>query len=439
MDHIVETSLVKPEELPAIDSNWIRRNTGRVFGVVEPILEQDFLALARTDTPVYKLWRTLVSTVASAAAKEIKVSRDTSVFVAEALNALQKVWRQGLAVEGNTSPNVVEFFRAVRAYLEAMISSLGLLPFTEKTGKPQTPTKAPLSALFSMLSTLPPGVLDDKDFAEFFGSVFAPFFTSKGDKARMDLAQDLMSTIPMDVPRPYGSWLLVAENILGWLEPGHHSHGSTGSVGDTTVGHDYRDVIRVLERGIKSTPNLPPKHWDSLFYAAFERVRDETGDAGVAIVIIEPLAKVLVEQFAAQSAAGSPLSGVRYVTELASVATQPRDRHAVDAARKRLWGTALAGSRSSSFDTFDNLYRAVGEVLEYSYSNFNPADSDSTAQLLKEIGGFFDRGNRQLFLKAMLSLQDGIYPWFQDSKRLLGNPATALLVAVSANASSCHT
>jgi hypothetical protein len=106
----------------------------------------------------------------------------------------------------------------------------------------------------------------------------------------------------------------------------------------------------------------------------------------------------------------------------------------VDAARKRLWGTVLAGSRSSSFDTFDSLYRAVSDVLEYSYNNFNAADMDSTAQLLKEIGGVFDRGNRQLFLKAMLALQDGVYPWFEDNKRLLGNPDTPLFVAVSANA-----
>ena len=431
VDHIAETPLVRPDELPAIDSNWIRRNTTRVFGVVEPILEQDFLALAKTDTATYNLWRTLVSTVASAAAKEIKVSKDTALFVAEAISVLQKIWKRGLSGKEDAGRSVVEFLLSVRAYLEVMISSLGLLPFTEKAGKHQTTTRASLPALFSMLSTLPPGVSDDKDFAEFFGSVFAPFFASKGDKARMDLAQELISVIPMDAPRPYGSWLLVAENILCWLEPGHHSHSSTGSAGETPVGHGYRDIIRVLERGIKSTPNLPSKHWGSLFYPAFERVREETGDAGVAIVVIEPLTKVLVEQFALQGVVESPLSCLRYVTELVSVATQPRDRQAVDAARKRLWGTALAGSRSSSFDTFDNLYKALSEILEYSYSNFDPADSDATTQLFKEIGGFFDRSNRQLFLKAMISLQDGIYPWFQDSKRLLGSPTNPLFVAVS--------
>lgn len=436
VDHIVQSSSVKPEELPAIDSKWIRRNTDRVFGVLVPILEQDFLALAKTNTATYHLWRTLVSTVASAGAKEIKVSRDTTLFVAEALDALQKIWKRGLPGDEVAGQNVADFLLAVRAYLEIMISSLGLLPFTEKAGKHQAPTKAPISNLFSMLSTLPPGIPDDDEFAEFFGSVFAPFFASKADKARMELAQDLMSIIPMDAPRPYGSWLLVAENISKWLEPGHNSHHSTGSAGETPIGHDYRDIVRVLERGVRSTPNLPPKSWESLFYAVFERVREETGDAGVAIVVIEPLARVIVELFAAPRGLDNTLSCVHYVTELVSVATHPRDKQAVDAARKRLWGTVLAGSRSSSFDTLDHLYKAVSDVLEYLYSHVNPAESDSTVQLLKEVGGFFDRCNRQLFLKAMLSLQDGVYPWFQDSKRLLATPANSVFAAVSGASSS---
>ncbi|KAJ4296963.1 hypothetical protein N0V88_003879 [Collariella sp. IMI 366227] len=429
VDHIVESPLVKPDELPPIDSKWIRRNTNRVFAVVEPILDQDFLSLANSTSAASKLWQTLVSTVTSAAAKEIKVSRDTALFVGEALNVLQKVWKRGLSSKDGAESNVAEFLVAVRKYLETMISSLGLLPFSEKPGKQQPSAKAPLYALFSILSILSPGISDDKAFADFFRSVFAPFFASKADKAKMELAQDLLSMIPVDAPRPYGCWLLVAENILSWLEPGHNSHHSTVSVGETPVGHDYRDIVKVLERGIRSTPYLPLKHWESLFYSTFERVREETGDAGVAIVVIEPLAKVLVEKFAAQGATSNAQNCVKYVTELVSVATQPRDRQAVDAARKRLWGTTLAGSRSSSFDTFDCLYKAINDILEFLYNTFDAEHSDLTVQLLKEIGGFFDRCNRQLFLRSMIALQDGFLLWVQDGKRLLGNQSSAILAA----------
>ncbi|EAQ93537.1 hypothetical protein CHGG_01772 [Chaetomium globosum CBS 148.51] len=398
-DHIVESSLVKPEELPPLDSKWIRRNTSRVFGVVEPILEQDFLALARADSPTCGLWRALVSTVATAAAKEIKVSRDTALFVAEAL-------------ESRKAPSVCQ-----GASFHPLLDALNATP----------------------------GVSDDNVYAVFFRLVFAPFFVSKSDKAKMDMAQELISTVPMDAPRPYGPWLLVAENISSWLEPRHNSHHSTGSAGETPVGHDYRDVVKILERGIKSTPNLPPKHWESLFYAAYERVREETGDAGAAIVVIEPLAKVAAEQLVARGLVVNPLSCIKVATELISVATQPRDRQAVDAARKRLWGTTLAGSRASSFDTLDNLYRAANDVLDSSYNNFSAVDPDHILQLFKELGSFFDRCNRELFLRAMIALQDGLLPWFQDSKRLLGSQTNATFAALQcldrffcASFASCH-
>jgi hypothetical protein len=432
VDRIVDTAFVKPEELPAVDSKWVRRNPNRIFAVVEPILSQAYVSLARPDSAARRLWQSLVSSVASAAAKEIKVSRDTALFVTEALGLLDKIWKRGLAGDGKDAQgSVVEFLLATRAYVEAMINPLGLLPFTEKTGKHQPLTKAPLSVLFSILSSLPPGIPDDKDFADFFASVFAPFFASKGPKAKMDLAQELMSTVPMEISRPYGMWLLVAENISAWLEPDQHSHRSTSTTGETPIGHDYRDIVKVLERGIKSTPNLPSKHWESLFYATFERVREETGDAGVAIAILEPLAKILSDMFSTTGAVESSATCVKYVTELVSVATQPRDRQAVDAARKRLWGTSLAGSRSASFDTFDNLYKTINEVLKYLYAPSDSIDSDSAVQLFKEIGGFFDRCNRQLFLRAMVSLQDGLLAWFRDEKRLIGGQTPSVLAAVS--------
>ncbi|KAK0748009.1 Rap1-interacting factor 1 N terminal-domain-containing protein [Apiosordaria backusii] len=427
-ERIQDSTFLKPSELPPLDSKWVRHNAARVFPLVENILQRDFLALAQTNTTMYKLWETLVVTVASAAAKEIKVSKDTTSFVTEAFNVLQKVWKQGVP-EGKGP----EFLLAAQAYLKLMISSLGPLPFTEKPGKTQGALKAPLYTLFSNLSTLPPGVLDDQDYTDFLSHIFAPFFASKADKAKMDLAQDLLATIPQETPRPWGTWLLVAEQITPWLDPQHHSHHSTGSGADTPVGNEYRDIVKVLERGIRSTPNLPWKPWESLFYALFERVREETGDAGAAIVVIEPLSKVLMEQITPLGTKGPLLPDtLRCVTELVSVATQPRDRQAVDAARRRLWGTALAGSCSSSFDTFDNLYKAVGEALVNKYKTFDPADTDPTIHLLKEVGGFFDRCNRQLFLRTMATLQDGILPWLEDSNRQLSSQTASALAATKA-------
>jgi hypothetical protein len=98
------------------------------------------------------------------------------------------------------------------------------------------------------------------------------------------------------------------------------------------------------------------------------------------------------------------------------MATQPRDRQAVDAAKRRLWGTVVSGVRSASFDTFDHLYKAVNMALSHLYQ----ADSvvadveDSAVALLKEVGGFFDRSNPQLVLKSIVNLQNSLAYWIRD-------------------------
>ena len=433
-DHIISSPLVKPEELPQIDPKWVRSNFRRVFNAVGPILTKGFLELSDSDSTTFKLWEALVTTVASAASKEIKVSKETGAFVAEALGVLREIWACG-PTTGDSQSNSATFLLSTKSFLGLMIDSLGHLPFTEKPGKTHVLQKAPLYIMFSMLSDPPPGISDNEDFADFFTSLFSPFLDSKSDKARMDLAQDLLSVIPMESPRPYGLWVLVSKSISAWLGPGHNSHGSTASGNDIPLGNDYREIVRVLERGIRSAPNLPWDRWESLFYSLFERVRDETGDAGFALVAIEPLSKALLDQLSLRSGEALSKNQVRCVTELLSVATHPRDRQAFDAARRRLWGTALAGGRASSFDPFDHFYNAVGETFEKLYDCYNPDDSDTILRLLKEMVGFFDRCNAQLFLKALAGLQDGFLPWFRDGKRLLTSQSSAVLAMVS---TVCH-
>ncbi|KAK0657232.1 Rap1-interacting factor 1 N terminal-domain-containing protein [Cercophora newfieldiana] len=429
-DRIVENSPVKPEELPPIDAKWIRGNANKVFEIVGPILEKDIHALAQSESAALKLWQSLVTTVASAASKEIKVSKDTVVFMTEAFDVLHKIWASGLAGE-TQGTRATEFLAAAQAFVQTMIDSLGHLPFTEKPGKNYGSAKAPLYQLFSTLSSLPPGVPDNDEFAKFFNSIFSPFFVSKSDKAKMDLAQELLTMIPMESPRPYGPWLLVSSQISAWLGSGQSSHLSTASGIETPVGNDYREIVKVLERGFRSTPKLPWEHWESLFYTLSTRVRDETGDAGFGLVAVEPLAKALVDMFAVGGPEQSLETPIRCVTELLSVATQPRDRQAFDAARRRLWGTSLAGGRSSSFDVFDHLYKAVSEALGYLYENYSADDSAHAVRLLKELDSFFERGNRQLFLKAVLGVQDGVLPWIHDARRVLTPNSTALAITTS--------
>lgn len=487
-DHIAKSPTVSPEDLPAVDAKWIRRNADRVFALVGPILEQNFLELATPRSATQILWKSVVGAVSVAAAKEIKVSPETAAFVGHSLSLLLKVWTTGVPSSSSnnaslnssvasTSPAndtdntfaTTRYLAAAREFLLTMVDSLGCLPFTEKqlskdernafvpvatpsqrAGKGHSVSRTPLRHLFSILSSLPRGVQDDDDFADFVESVFAPFFSAKSGKGRRTLAYELLQLTPMDALCPYGPWQVVASQIASSMAPpnsaggsggnGSGSNGTKGSHGDsignnyhyyqmslspssgsanvTPAGHEYREVVRVLERGLRSTPKLPWARWQSLFCTICDRVREDAGEAGLAMCVLDLLAKTIMELRSQPIAAALSPTASRAVVELLSLATHPRDRQAVDAAKRRLWGSAIAASGPlAPFDPFDHFYKLVSGSLHQCYVTYDTESTESvefSTALLKELAGFFGRSNEQLSMKALASVQDGLADWVQD-------------------------
>ncbi|RYP61254.1 hypothetical protein DL769_007795 [Monosporascus sp. CRB-8-3] len=433
-DHVAENPLVRPDELPAVDPKWIRRNANKVFAVIEPIISKTFLEIARPSSPPHKLWRTLMSAVATAASKEVKVSNDTANFMAHAFNLLLKIWSAGPQPPGGDGPQV--FLSATQAFISTMIESIGSLPFTEtrlsmskentfipvstpshRPGKGQGLTRSPLHHLFSILSTTSPGLPDDESLTTLFRAVFTPFLMARAVHARIDLANELMrETLPMETLSPYGPWLFISEIIFSSMESSQSSTSSTRSGGGPTVGHEYREIVKHLERGVRSTPNLPWEHWQSLFQLLVARVTDETGEAGCAIAVVELLAKTFLDGLSTVDYDAIPINTWKGGVQLIATAKQPRDRQALDAARRRIWGTSVAGPRSASFDPFDSFYRLINRLLEISYAHSDARiDVEIVPSMLTEVAAFLTKCNRLLVFKSLTQLQPGICLWIRDT------------------------
>jgi len=354
------------------------------------------------------------------------------------LSVFQRIWDKGPEpYSWDNRPAWEEFLTSASQFLNSMFASLGTLPFIERSGKQRTQSKTPLYRLFSVLSSPPPNIPDESMYAALFSSTFDRFVESKAPRVRMGIALDLLSTIPMDAPRPYGPWLFTAQNVLSWLEYEEESnHSTTSSGSEPPIGNDLREVVRLLERGVRSTPNLPFDEWEKLFQATTARVRKETGDAGVNIVVVEPLAKMLREQISSLEPDTISARYIQYVTQLESVAAQEQDARAVNNARRRLWGTALAGSRSSTVDTLDHFYKLVNETLRRAYTAFSSDMAETVATLFRRLDNFLMATHILLFPRAVFGFLDGIILWFQDSKRLVGSKGSNLHEYVSHSVSS---
>jgi hypothetical protein len=463
---VEKEGVIRPEELPAIDAKWIRRYADRVMGLVLPILRKRFHELADSQSQIHALWLTMINAIKIASAKEVKVSQDMSSFVAHALGVVEKIWSVGLsqsrpvrakATSGQDldANSASQFLGSMKVLIYTMVEKLGFLPFTEshlyrdsqdgfvmaatgnRASKNQGMPRPAIHHLFSILSSLPPGITDNGDFSGFLGAIFDPFFSHnlKTGKARLRFALDLLQPIPAEVLCPYGVWELIARNVSnGFRESQNSHHSNTSSLDDTPLGHEYRDVVKILERGLRSVPNLSWPAWQEALEVVSSRVRDETGDAGLAMSVIEPLARTALDlepQTALQAS-----NRYKAIIELVSLAVHPRDRQAVESARRRLWGTAMAGARPGSHDPFDSLYQLINSTSQSLYDSIDSPEHDEvTTRLLGTVADFVGDPRDDHFVSTVIELQTGIACWIRDERAQL---QSRQLLGVTEGVSSAH-
>ncbi|KAI1261380.1 hypothetical protein F5Y18DRAFT_202983 [Xylariaceae sp. FL1019] len=443
-DRISDNTMVRPEDLPALDPKWIRRNAPRVFSVVEPIFSRTFLDLADSASDASKLWRALVGAVAAAASKEVKVSVDTAAFLGHALSLFMRIWSGGLGQAVASVEQQRRFLAAVQSYLATVISSLGHLPFTEKlltmnkqqntliplatpshrSGKSHGLTRSPLHHLFCSLMVLPPGLSDSEELANLIKTVFEPFVPTRSARTKREFAQELVQMSSSARPTPYGIWAFIADTLSTSMDHSQSSTSSTDSTYHPQIGHEFREMVRHLEKGISNTPELPWDLWLSFFEFVVGQATELSGEAGCSLAVVEALSKALVDNFPVEQAADTVTVSPRLLqcgACLMSTAKHPRDRPALDAARRRLWGTAIAGAKSASFDPFDKFYELMGRSLKMAYLNMEVLDDTVTSSLLEQATQFLSRCNPLLVFKSLVQLQQGLGPWIQDADGLYGN------------------
>jgi hypothetical protein len=433
-DRIRDIAPISPEELPSIDSRWARRNSEKIFGLVGPILEKKFNDLANTESLAYRLWQAFVGSIAVASAKDIKVTDETARFIAQAFDLLSKMWSTGVP-EGSESVGT-KYLSSVRHYVDVLVRNLGLLPFTEKklsmslantfepastpsrldrTDKSNSTVQTPLCHLFFILCSKPSGLADNEDLAECFLAVFDPFFQGKSSRARVELSREMLRLLPRDALSPYGPWVLAAQNIRTLLDQNPSPSGSLPPSSERLLGPEYREIVSLLERGLVSHPTLPEEQWFSLFNLLSDHIAQESGDAGRALGLVEPLAKIVTDNFFEDSERSNQMA-LAVAIALFKIAKLPRDRQAVEAARRRLWGAPPTASRSSSFDPFQYLYQLQGQSMKYFYENEAKCNNEKMVAYFENVNDFIVASFSQNGIKTLPKLQTGLVPWIKDEK-----------------------
>lgn len=431
------TVMKKPEDLLPIDPKWVRKHSEKVLQLVGPILEKMLAEMADTDSLAYKLWQSLIGSVAAASAKDIKVSEDTVKFLAASFSLLSKIWSRG-GVEtkdgGKEEETTAKLpLSGVRNFVSLLIEGLGILPFAERklsmgrlnqftfvATPSQRPDRSeqsgevvrtPLHHLFFMLGCPPCGVTDDEELATMFQLILQPFFHGKSPKARSELALELLRVLPRSSSVPFGAWLLAADAMAMLMDSSPSGQRLEASGEGKAARPEYHDAVVLLEHGLACHPNLPIRHWRSLFHKVSKMVVRDMGVAGHALVLVEPLSHALLDLCASEPGRRWPRI-IPATTILFEVETTVKD------------GELARAAEGTELDVSEALLKLGNCILDLSYDEYyQQVASVETGSLLEAVTNFLRQSPGGAVARVLAHLQQGLCRWLRDERRLCQSTA----------------
>lgn len=436
-----ENGPIKPDELPRLDPRWTRLRAATVLKVFETILgSASWQAEGENEARIMQAWRSFVRAIADAGNKEVKVSMESMSAIAHILRVIKCFWAQRQTQSGpNATPDTVVYLHRIRLLVNAAMDCLGPIPFTEKrllqssqdsfeaaetpssrsarhNGVLRSPVVCLVDFLRSSVEAEPQAVDAYRNIAT--DLLQASIAIASSRRSQLKALREWMHLVSPDDPSSLRSniviWQSIAECASTSLSSGSLPDNAANS--PSLVGHEYRDVVKVLEAGVKLGSEEIASAWESLHQRLHHIVKHEIGGGATVLAVTEPLAGVVQLEKLDHDNSGLLLSCATSIVEHVS---WPENRQAVEHARKHLWGPGPISHKSLSFDPFDHLYTLVDHFLNGAYTNFASISPNATRRFIAAVASLVS--SCPLSLKAILlkRIEKALAVWIEDASGLL--------------------
>ncbi|KHJ30886.1 putative telomere length regulator protein [Erysiphe necator] len=416
---------ISADELPALDSKWLRKNTTRAFSALLNILNRLFWDFSDPSSTATKVWENYINSVASPAAVEIKVSLETMSCISNIFEFLNHRWDSGIHSSIslsylNRSQDSHEFLLSIQTIICITISGLGALSFTEKLlhlsqGKfsPVSSThqnslktkilcRSPIAYLLIIFSKSCPGLEYDFKFGEMIDSVLKLVFEPRKNlSSLLELVIEIFQIIPEDeiLIQLQVIWESLSKQLIS-------SMVMSNSKGQKIDGEIFSKIVEVLKMGIKVSPKKPLRGWISLFEFVTNSISVQAGYSGGVIDILEPISEVLL-QFPNE---------LLYVETLISKVEYAKDLMALEPIHRKLCPIENLVMKNSSSYPCVQFYKYLKNSLIIAY-DLNHENTD----IISSTNNFLSRCPDEQILDVLIHLKDGIIPWIIDRESKLSN------------------
>ncbi|KAJ5095975.1 Rap1-interacting factor 1 N-terminal [Penicillium alfredii] len=415
---------LEAEELPSIDSRWVRSRIPSVFKVFEALLKSSVWNPTVEKSNVALAWNSLSSALSFASSKEITPSGESMQAVASALGLLSRLCLAGPSSLNATGDNCADiFFERFRFLSKTVIISLGSIPFTEKLvlrtadntfQTVNTPSNrhphmdinldSPALHLLRALGSITWTTTPTPSFTNLVASTIEASCNgriSRGSRLELlqqcaDLCTGDMESLPRTPQLSEVVWKATAQATADALRsfPSESARERDGS-----VFRDYENVIKILSSGL----GFPTAflEWSRLLESFVRVVRTEKGNRALATMIVEPMAECLMRLPA-------------YDTLLPSTS---------------LFGHSLSipfflgsefGSESDNAQPADpslfphKFLGSIGRTLRGAYDDFDASETHALADFIESLTSFLGSGVPSFRCQVLETLQPPLGLWLKD-------------------------
>ncbi|PWY86056.1 hypothetical protein BO70DRAFT_378728 [Aspergillus heteromorphus CBS 117.55] len=417
-----ESNKLDPEELPSIDSKWIRSRITSVLGVFEEIFKSSVWAPDIEQSHIAAAWLSLSRALSYASSKEITPTPESMQAVAHVLGLLQRLWNAGpsslnAAVENDSLAVFHERFRFLST---TVIYSLGSARFTEKLllktadetfqaattpthrhPRANTTLDSPILHFLRFISE-PSSSGPTPSYLRLVNGVLEATCNDKLSRSsRLELLRQCSEAQPYDMASHIDNGSL-AEAV--WTSTAQLSAASLASFPmetarerDGSVSRDYENIVKILSAGLKFADVF--QVWSQLVDSLIRVVRTEKSDQAIAAMAVEPLAEAIITHGARNTCPPS-----------ASLL-----KHSLSISYCHESG--LGNSQELFFP--QKLVALVNKTLLGSYESFDPLETSGIADFIECLTSLLGSGVTTFRTTVLAHIQQPLTSYLRDGARKL--------------------
>ena len=432
-----EGHIIKPEELPRLDPRWTRLRASTIMKLFEIMfVSANWKTAKNEEIGILQAWSSFTKALGDAGSKEVKVSVETIGAVAHILNSMKHFWSYSTSTQtpSDTDPSQSIVLRRLISIVKVAVENLGDIAFTEKRltrgtnelfEAAETPSSrtnhhgilsSPIVHLIEMLSSS----VSLDEVQELYKEAIADWVqvAIRGSTLRQNKFKVLheiaflnMTGISQPEVKPI-LWQVILD-CIGIPTINLDSRMETSS---TSLGHEYRDVVKILEVGIRLSFE-PSQSWPTLIKIVVDGAKQEIGVGGLALAIIEPLAKSLNQELSKRYNESISRCGAAIVQNT----MWPRSRKEMEHAHRALWGTSTT---SPKVNPFDHLYLFTDSLLLAAYQSFRESAPSNTNEILRASISILSSCPPSLSAVLLQRIQRGLAKWLEDTDGLMDGVTT---------------